>query len=70
MLCLSGFEQYSRWVPLEDPSISNKADRNGGRSSRYHDLIIMIILLLLHVTVTITLGNKTLLGDVHMDYLL
>ena len=45
MLCLSGFEQYSRWVPLEDPSISNKADRNGGLSSRYHDLIIMIILL-------------------------
>ena len=45
MLCLSGFEQYSRWVPLVDPSISNKADRNGGRSSRCHDLIIMIILL-------------------------
>lgn len=26
--------------------------------------------LLLHITETITLGNKTLLGDVHMDYLL
>ena len=45
MLCLSGFEQYSRWVPLEDPSISNKADKNGGWSSRCHDLIIMIVLL-------------------------